>query len=122
VRAAGDTWENGVDVASVPGVDVTGGGWNGVFVDVTPSDGVKVAVGTFGVEVAGIGVVVGAFGVDVLNTGVPVKSTVVVGVVRAGVPVGDDTGVGVFVITVGGGVIVIVAVIAGVPVTVAVTV
>ena len=68
MRAAGETWENGVEVAAAPGVEVTGGK-NGVFVAVSPGGGVE--VGMTGVEVARTGVDVCA-GVDVAMTSVGV--------------------------------------------------
>lgn len=71
MRAAGETWESGVDVAcppGVPGVDVTGEN-NGVFVAVSPGGGVEVEM--TGVEVAGTGVDV-CGGVDVAMTSVGV--------------------------------------------------
>ena len=79
MRAAGETCESGVDVALVfDGVDVTGGGWNGVFVAVAPGGGVD--VGTNGVAVAGTGVDVRG-GVDVGRLGVDVPGSVGVPVI-----------------------------------------
>ena len=84
VRAAGDTSENGVDVAPVGGGGVLVGGGVSVFVGVAPGGGVSVGmdgvevgicgveVGTCGVEVGGRGVEVGGFGVLVTPRGVPV--------------------------------------------------